>query len=205
VTKKSIKKLRKQDELDAITLQRIAAHSEKHSNGCVHWTGSHIKGRGIFNVSGKRYLVTRYIMEKAIGFRLAEFQHVCHTCDNPRCINIDHLFVAEAHINYKDCSNKKRNWAQQKENGKKVAAVMANARKTMLAETDFYKVQKITKEMVLEMDKMKAQGMSWTAIGKKFNVHRTTVERWVNRKPYLSQRYFSEPARSVIAEIGDEK
>lgn len=35
-------------------------------------------------------------------------KHVCHSCDNPRCINADHLFLSDNVGNMRDKALKKR-------------------------------------------------------------------------------------------------
>lgn len=75
---------------------------------CWIWTGSTDKdGYGVAKLRGRR-------VEKAhrLSFRLhngdAAGMLVCHTCDNPQCVNPAHLFIGTALDNKSDCVSKGR-------------------------------------------------------------------------------------------------
>jgi len=98
-------------------IARFNSCGEPQENGCIIWTGPIVppKGYGRFHFA-------------ADGKQLAEGAHrvsyrihkgpipdgmlVCHHCDNPPCINPDHLFLGTPKQNTDDMVKKGRNpWA----------------------------------------------------------------------------------------------
>ena len=61
----------------------------------------------MIQVEGKPYLLTRVVYKIYNGEDPGELL-VCHTCDNPRCINPDHLWLGTCADNMKDKKDKNR-------------------------------------------------------------------------------------------------
>jgi hypothetical protein len=93
--------------------ERIAARSVT-DDGCLVWTGATSKkGYGHIRVANKTRIVHRLVWELAHG-PLLPGQCVLHTCDNPPCHLLDHLFLGTKDINNKDMVAKGRHWNQRK-------------------------------------------------------------------------------------------
>lgn len=75
---------------------------------CLVWTASvTTSGYGQLNVDGKPAYAHRLAWELAFG-EIPSGLFVCHTCDNPLCINPAHLFLGTAEDNASDMVNKDR-------------------------------------------------------------------------------------------------
>jgi hypothetical protein len=83
---------------------------------CWEWLAS-LDTRGYGNFGMPRGDGTgRFILQRAhrVAWELTNgplsgsWQHLCHTCDNRKCVNPSHLFVGDAKANMIDCSAKGR-------------------------------------------------------------------------------------------------
>lgn len=77
------------------------------SSGCWRWSGAtDALGYGNLKIQGLRVLAHRFSFAV---FNCREPQKfVCHKCDNPNCVNPDHLFEGSQTDNMHDCSVKGR-------------------------------------------------------------------------------------------------
>lgn len=73
-------------------------------SGCWEWNGYRSQGYG--RLRGKP--VTRIMWESVTGESVPSDMHMCHKCDNPPCINPDHLFVGTRSDNMRDMVDKGR-------------------------------------------------------------------------------------------------
>lgn len=91
---------------------------EKRSpNECWPWHGSFDRqGRGKFWVAGtgKHHRAPRISLIIRTGEFPPKATFACHTCDNPACVNPDHLWWGTRSENMKDCGAKGRHPAQTK-------------------------------------------------------------------------------------------
>lgn len=81
------------------------------STGCIIWTGpKHDFGYGVIHTgtgNGKNVFAHRVSYERKFG-PIAEGMIILHTCDNPPCINPDHMLVGTHQDNMRDKVSKGR-------------------------------------------------------------------------------------------------
>lgn len=82
----------------------------KADNGCWNWTGyKNEQGYGSFcTVLYNETLAHRVSYNLHNKFKLPKSLCVLHKCDNPSCVNPDHLFIGDRDLNNKDRAKKGR-------------------------------------------------------------------------------------------------
>lgn len=107
---------------DAEYLAKWKANSIVTPTDCWEWQGWKHLSRGITDRArgypvagyrGKASRITRVVISMTIGRPLLPEEMACHRCDNPPCINPDHLFAASQKENGLDARAKKRYWYQR--------------------------------------------------------------------------------------------
>lgn len=135
-------------------------------NKCWEWkkSKSH-NGYGQFNFSngiGKKAIAVRatrvsyYLHNKHIDDKLL----VCHTCDNPGCVNPNHLFLGTQVENMKDCIEKGRFVITKGQDRSK----------------------KLKNEDILKIKELFLSGIKQPDIAKIYNMHQCNISRIVTGK-----------------------
>lgn len=97
-------------DMDEVSL-RFSKHGWSISDaGCWEWNGSRNNQRGGYgqlNFRGKIKMVHRLAYELWVG-PIPQGKIVCHSCDNPPCINPEHLFIGTHADNAQDKVKKGR-------------------------------------------------------------------------------------------------
>jgi hypothetical protein len=78
------------------------------NSGCLLWTGAtNSHGYGIFTRNCQNFYAHRVALELA-SRALQKGECACHRCDNPYCINPEHLFIGSHADNMRDATRKGR-------------------------------------------------------------------------------------------------
>lgn len=132
---------------------------------CWEWTASRVAsgGYGQFNLDGKPVRAHRLSWELANGPVPAGLQ-VCHTCDNPPCVNPRHLFLGTIKENAHDRDRKGRarpGWVPGSKNG----------------------CAKLTEAQVVDI-RARAFNETYQSLATEFGVSRTLISMIVSRKQW---------------------
>tara|TARA_R110000796_G_scaffold252537_2_gene387459 strand:+ start:4929 stop:5405 length:477 start_codon:yes stop_codon:yes gene_type:complete len=118
------------------------------SGDCWEWTASKTsKGYGTFHTNERNVRAHRFSYFLANG-HIEKGMHICHTCDNPGCVNPAHLFEGTPADNMADRDVKGRNGSAK------------------LSEAD-----------VLEIRELAASGMLQAEIARKFSCSQAVVSK----------------------------
>lgn len=156
-------------------MRRFFWFTKMADDGCIEWQGAlHKKGYGWFQHKGKNNMAHRISYMWANNLEeIPDGMCVCHTCDNPKCVNPEHLWIGTIQDNNADARNKGR------------AKIFSGHKSFQL---QYHGSSNLTNEQVLQIRKMGEDGMSGTEIAEHFPVGRDHIYRilggksWVNLK-----------------------
>lgn len=136
-------------------LQRFLDKVNK-STGCWEWNGFlNSGGYGRYKWNQRNWLAHRLMWMITYG-ELDPLLDVCHTCDNRKCVNPEHLFLGTHTDNMQDMLDKGRsNYPKGERSGK----------------------SKLTEKAVELIRKASKEGITQTELGNLFGVAHTTIGR----------------------------
>jgi len=146
---------------------------KNQSTGCWEWIGGKTKfGYGRMGIDDRTYSTHRVSYHLFIG-AIPEGMCVCHKCDNPACVNPDHLFLGTQSDNMKDAYKKGR------------------VKFDEISKTNQYKKghkaynRILPDSLVIEIKRMIKLGISPSDIARKLNVKRQVVADIKRGQAYL--------------------
>ena len=155
---------------------------------CWIWTGGiNIRGYGRFWFNGRLEQAHRfaYILTKG---EIPLDLYVCHSCDNPKCCNPNHLWIGTAKDNSQDMVHKGRHLNCAMVHPEKMARGENHGSRThpesMLRGSN-NKNSKLTEQQVVEIrNKYAKGGISYSSLAIEYNVDMTNIACIVKRKTW---------------------
>lgn len=147
-------------------------------SGCLEWQGTKYNGYGRITIGSRKDGTRRTISAHRLSYILSygyipKGMEVCHKCDNPSCINPEHLFLGTRQDNINDREHKGRNIIFVGEEQPKA---------------------KLTKKAVKDARWERAyKGTSFSKLAKKYGVNKKTMINAINGVTWKCVQYFPEP------------
>ncbi len=147
--------------------------------GCWLWVGrKNRKGYGLLrDANGRPARAHRVAWQLANG-PIPDGLLVCHRCDNPSCVRVEHLFLGTNAENLADMTRKGRRCKGERHHMKGERHFAGGEFRGEQAKT-----AKLTAELVREIRAAHRPGrVGCDQLARRFGVHKSTVARIINRE-----------------------
>lgn len=115
---------------------------------CIEWRGAKTGfGYGKRKINGKSLMTHRLAWERANG-PIPNGMCVLHRCDNPPCINPDHLFIGTHGDNNRDCYQKGRRRIASKPAVTEQTAVRLKMLKGVISQQSLHKALGVSQSYI---------------------------------------------------------
>ena len=127
------------------------------------------KARPLIYIQGKPYLKARLILEWKLGRPLLPGMYACHTCDNGRCIQPEHLWEGTNSENIQDSVRKGRFNAVPRK-----YTPSPNRRHNPRRGED-HPLRKLTNEQVYEIRRLNKTGIGYRRLARLYGLEQSSV------------------------------
>lgn len=141
------------DEYLKDCIKRFYEKIKINENGCWLWIGCTNKKYGFLRFKNANMYAHRFCFEYIKNIPI-EGKLVCHTCDNPLCVNPEHLFIGTHKDNMQDAVSKRR-----------------------VAFGEKHYQNKLKKHDIEEIRKLVRCGMSQSQIAEIFDVEQSNISK----------------------------
>ena len=147
-------------------------------SGCWEWQGSKRRGYGRTIIGSRTNGTRKSVSAHRLSYqvfvgKIPEGYEICHKCDNPSCINPEHLFAGTRQDNIDDRERKHRNVVKIGEE---------------------QPIAKLTKKDVKNARYERAfKGTSFNALAAKYGVSKKTIQNAINGVTWKCVEYMPEP------------
>ena len=153
----------------------------RKDNGCWIWCGAKVRGGyGGFSSSGRTIARAHRVAWYLTYGPICEKMFVLHRCDNPSCVNPEHLFLGTTDDNMKDMIAKRRSPTVNNVSKRKPALRRGeNNKNSKLSYVDVYKIRE--KILVCPVG---GKLNCYNELAKEYGVSFVTIERIANNRAW---------------------
>lgn len=158
-------------------LKRFLEKYKVEENGCWTWLGNKLQKSGY----GRMWFNRKQDYAHRVSFwlfkdTLLEDHYICHTCDNPSCVNPEHLYQGTPTDNTNDKVNRKRC------NAKSGNAHWSREKPHLVKKGNRHSSAKLSDVQILEIREKYANGVIARRLAEEYAVSEGHMNNIVHRK-----------------------